>query len=63
MSGEVSETAAMTTEGNANDDGPGMNDGVPPAELAGQVADGEPREYPAAGIDPNEVPTENEQKK
>ena len=54
MSGEISETAAMTTKGNANDDGPGMNDGAPPAEDAGQVAEGQPKDYPAAGIDPDE---------
>ena len=50
MSGEISETAAMTTQGNVNADGPGMNDGVPPADAADQVADGQPKEYPA-GID------------
>lgn len=54
MSGEISETAAMTTQGNVNDDGPGMNDGVPPADAARQVADGQPREYPAKDIDPDE---------
>ena len=53
MSGEISETAAMTTQGNVNDDGPGMNDGVPPAEDAAQVADGKPKDYPA-DLDPDE---------
>ncbi len=53
MSGEISETAAMTTKGNVNDDGPGMNDGVPPAEDARQVADGQPKDYPA-DIEPDE---------
>ncbi len=61
MSGEISETAAMTTQGNVNDDGPGMNDGVPPADVAGQVAEGQPKKYPAEGIDPNEERRGNEQ--
>lgn len=53
MSGEVSESAKMTTQGNTDgDDGVGMNDGVPPAEDARQVQDGQPKEYPA-GIDPD----------
>ena len=56
MSGQVSESAKMTLKGNTDgsdgDDGVGMNDGVPPATNAGQVQDGQPKEYPA-GIDPN----------
>lgn len=51
MSGEISESAKMTLDGNT-DGGVGMNDGVPPAVDARQVQDGEPREYPA-GIDPD----------
>ncbi|MDO5736033.1 MAG: hypothetical protein Q4P15_06120 [Propionibacteriaceae bacterium] len=48
MSGEISESAKMTLQGNTDgEDGVGMNDGVPPAEDAAQVADGQPREYPA----------------
>lgn len=47
MSGEVSESAKMTLDGNTDgDDGVGMNDGVPPAADARQVADGQPKEYP-----------------
>lgn len=46
MPGEVSETAKMTTQGNV-DGGVGMDDGVPPAADAGQVPDGQPKEYPA----------------
>lgn len=53
MSGEVSENAKMTLHGNTDgDDGVGMNDGVPPAVDAKQVAEGQPKEYPA-GIDPD----------
>lgn len=48
MSGQISESAKMTPHGNTDgDDGVGMNDGVPPAKDAGQVADGQPKEYPA----------------
>lgn len=53
MSGEISESAKMTTKGNTDGaDGVGMNDGVPPAEDAQQVQDGQPKDYPA-GIDPD----------
>ena len=54
MTGEISVTAAMTTQGNVTDDGPGMNDGIPPAKDAEQVAEGQPRDYPAQDIDPDE---------
>lgn len=51
MSGEISESAKMTLDGNTDgDDGVGMNDGVPPADAAEQIADGRPKKYPA-GID------------
>lgn len=46
MPGEVSETAKMTTQGNTDGAGAGMNDGVPPAADSGQVPDGQPKEYP-----------------
>lgn len=46
MSGEISETAGMTPAGNAKGDGPGMNDGIPPAEDAKQAAQGKPQPYP-----------------
>lgn len=47
MSGEISESAKMTLDGNTDgDDGVGMNDGVPPATDARQVADGQPKDYP-----------------
>ena len=53
MSGEVSENAKMTLDGNTDEaDGVGMNDGVPPAEDARQVQEGQPKEYPA-GVDPD----------
>lgn len=52
MSGQVSESAKMTLDGNTDGVGEGMNDGIPPAVDAGQVQDGEPKEYPA-GIDPD----------
>lgn len=49
ISGEVSESAKMTPQGNTDgDDGVGMNDGVPPAKDARQVAEGKPKEYPDA---------------
>ncbi len=55
MSGEISESAKMTLNGNTEDGaGVGMNDGVPPAEDARQVAEGQPKDYPA-GIDPDEA--------
>lgn len=51
MSGEISESAKMTLHGNTDGadgvDGVGMNDGVPPADVARQVADGQPKDYPA----------------
>lgn len=47
MSGEISESAKMTTQGNTDgNDGVGMNDGVPPAADAQQVQDGAPKDYP-----------------
>ena len=53
MSGKISESAKMTLQGNTDgDDGVGLNDGVPPAEDARQVQEGEPKEYPA-GIEPD----------
>ena len=53
MSGEISESAKMTLHGNTDGaDGVGMNDGVPPAEVAGQVAEGQPKDYPA-DLDPD----------
>ena len=52
MSGEVSESAKMTPEGNTDGVGEGMNDGIPPAVDAAQVQEGEPKEYPA-GLDPH----------
>ena len=55
MTGEISESAKMTLQGNTDgNDGVGMNDGVPPAEDARQIADGQPKDYPA-GIDPHAV--------
>lgn len=48
MSGEISESAKMTTQGNTDGaDGVGMNDGVPPAADAQQVQDGPPKDYPS----------------
>lgn len=44
--GEVSETAAMTPEGNVEDDGPGTSELIPPAEDAAQEVHGKPRPYP-----------------
>lgn len=49
MPGEISETAKMTTQGNTDGDGAGMDDGVPPAADAGQRQDGPPKDY--AGSD------------
>lgn len=47
MSGEISESAKMTPQGNTDGhDGVGMNDGVPPAADAQQVQDGAPKDYP-----------------
>ena len=41
MSGQISESAKMTLNDNTDDEGGvGMNDGVPPAEDARQVAEG-----------------------
>lgn len=52
MSGQISESAKMTTQGNTDGaDGVGMNDGVPPAEDAQQVQDGAPKDYPE-DVDP-----------
>ncbi len=52
MSGQVSENAKMTPDGNTDGSGVGMNDGIPPAVDARQVQEGQPKEYPAE-IDPD----------
>lgn len=45
MSGEVSETAAMTPGENTRDDIPGSAEGIPPAEDTGHQTHGEPKSY------------------
>lgn len=43
--GQISEVHNTRPEGAAQDDPPGTNDGVPPADAARQEAQGGPREY------------------
>lgn len=51
MSGQVSESAKMTlhgnTDGEAKDDGVGMNDGIPPASEARHTQGGRRKDYHA----------------
>lgn len=43
--GQVSEVQEVRPGGFAQDDPPGADDGIPPADAAGQEAQGGPRDY------------------